>query len=322
MNKFKHWLFICFIFLIFFLLTTSLINYFFVIKPIYSSENYKIKDNCDTIIIGASHSAFAFNDQKIKNSLIVAKSGEPIFFTYYKLKNLLEQNDRIKNVILTLAENSIGKYQDHRVTMNYDGSKDLYFTYFQLLDKNGQTYLNPYSGNFIQAYLKYAIGIPLSYNRDFKLFLKFYIGQLDFFDYDFSGGTEGNNTEVHLDDLWIRKKIKLYFYDGNNGNFDVSAIAIQHIYKIAKLCKNKSLRLFIFKTPLHAKFNENIPEYYKTEFKKLIQILASNNAVIYHNYENLDLPDRFYFDGDHLNKLGKDKFTDIIVNDYFEPIHK
>lgn len=317
MIKYKNWLFICLIFLTGFLLTASLANYFFLIKPIFSVKNYKFKQDIDTIIIGASHAACAFDSKKIENSLIIAQSGEPIFFTYYKLKILLEQNNCIRNVILTLSENSISKYQDHRVIMNYDGSKDLFFNYFHLLNQSGKNYLNKFSGNYIQANLKYSFGLPLSYNRDLILFIKFYFGKLHFSDFEFSGGPEDSSDEVHLEESLISKKINLYFYDGNNGNYEVSPIAIKHIYEIAKLCKNKSKKLFVFKSPLHDKFNKLIPQFYKTEYKNIIQELISiNPTIVYGDYSDLKLPDSFYLDGDHLNKYGKNEFTKIIVNNH------
>lgn len=316
MQKNKYWLLTCFGISIFFLLFLSVSNYFLLIKPVYNSSNYKLDNNIDKIIIGASHSACLFDEKKIENSAVVAQSGEPIFFTYYKLKHLLEQNKGIKKVILTLSENSISKYQDHKVVMGKNGSRDALFKYFFLLDQNGKKYLNWFSGDVLLANLKYCFGVPLSYMRDLKVFVKYYSKKLNYFDFDFAGGSESNGTDVHLEDSLIVDKINMYFYNDSN-EFESSKIAIDHIYKILQLCKDSSIELFIVKPPHHEKFINQIPEYYKQEYDELIaQVKLKHSEIYYADYMNLTMPDNYYLDGDHTNKFGKTYFSEIFTKDF------
>jgi ribosomal protein L24E len=276
-------------------------------KPVYFDKNLKIDKEIDTIVIGASHSACAFDDKNIDNLIIVAKSGEPVFFTSYKLKKILDQNANIKKVIWTFSESSISKTQDRRVVLGEKGTRDLFFMYFSLLDENGKSYLKRLSGDFLIANIKYSFGVPLSYMRDWKLYAKYYFKKIDYFDFDFSGGSECNHEGFYLDDSRIKKTIKRQFYYGpNQFKFKCSDIAIDHIYKILQLCKKRQIKLFIYKTPHHKKYIEKIPKYYKDEYDHLIsQIKLKHPEIHYTDNRDLTFPDNHYQDGDHLNKIGK-----------------
>jgi len=65
---FKRRLVVVFIAAISILVFLSMFYKFFILNNIYSCNNYKLSDKIDILILGASHSACAFDPQIIRNS--------------------------------------------------------------------------------------------------------------------------------------------------------------------------------------------------------------------------------------------------------------
>ncbi len=74
-----------------------------LIAPIYNPDLFVIDEQYSTVIIGASHSATSFNPEHLSNSKNLAESGEPLFYTYYKLKTLLRLNKHITRIVLSFV---------------------------------------------------------------------------------------------------------------------------------------------------------------------------------------------------------------------------
>ena len=78
------------------------------VNGLYNDD--QIKGNISDIYIGDSHIKHAINDSIIPNSLNIAESSESFYFSYFKLKILLENNPSIKKVHLGLSYHNLSNY--------------------------------------------------------------------------------------------------------------------------------------------------------------------------------------------------------------------
>lgn len=283
-----------------------------VLEPVYETQQYFLSKETHTIFVGASHAACSFDPKQIPGSENIARSGEPIFFTYYKLRKVLSDNPQIKRVYLSFGPIHISKYQDINVFDTNSNSRNMYLDYFFLLNEKDYRHFDWYNEDFLVARSKFNFGLPLSYLRDLKLTFKLHRGTLTNSSFNFWGGQILSN-EVHLQPEYIDKKIKLYFYAGDE-LVGLSPVAIDHFRSIVQLCKEKNVQLMLVRTPLHKSFAGKVPEYYNREYELLVtDILAKSENIIMVDYSGLELKDEFFLDGDHLNATGSAYFTKLLA---------
>jgi len=70
-------------------------------------ENFQIAPTYSTLIIGHSHSECSLNDSLIDHTLNLSQSGESFFYSYFKVKKLLEANPGIRRIYIEFTNNCI-----------------------------------------------------------------------------------------------------------------------------------------------------------------------------------------------------------------------
>jgi hypothetical protein len=93
------------VFIALFIAILELINYEIAIAQ-------RLDPSITKIFIGDSHMEKAINDSLLENSVNLAQSSESLYFSYYKLKILLEHNPTIKDVYLGFSYHSVSSYYD------------------------------------------------------------------------------------------------------------------------------------------------------------------------------------------------------------------
>lgn len=76
------------------------------------SFDFKISEDVNTVFMGQSHPECVFNDELIDSSKNLAKGGESYFYTFHKLKEILQRNSGIKLVYLEYSNMMIDKKID------------------------------------------------------------------------------------------------------------------------------------------------------------------------------------------------------------------
>lgn len=313
MNTYKKWLFQVIGLSVIVIILCTLFGKYAFIKPVYDLKLFKLEKTIDTLIIGASHAVAALDPQFFMRTESVARNGEPLFFTYYKIKNLLDQNSNVKTLILAFSPVQISKYHDYLFVSGMPECRANLMEYFFLMDDSGRRFFNKLTPEYIIVSAKYDFGIPLSFLDDLRVIGQYYLDRVNYRSYKFWGGYHGVSG-VHIEDRIINKKIKYYFY-GNDKSLKESDIAIEHFKKIVRLCSEKSVRLIIVNTPKHEIFRQKTPAFYTLKHKAVIQeVLEAYPQVTYYDYSNINFPDEYFFDGDHLNKKGGQKFSEIFMN--------
>lgn len=284
-----------------------------LIGPVYDAKIFRLDKKIDTLIIGASHAVAALDPQFFAGAESVARNGEPLFFTYYKIKNLLEHNRNIKTLILAFSPVQISKYHDYLFVSGMPECRANLMDYFFLMDDSGRRYFQKFTPEYIMVSAKYDFGLPLSFVDDLRVIGRYYTNRINYRSYKFWGGYHGVSG-AHVEERIINKKIKYYFY-GNDASFKESQTAIEHFKKMVQLCSEKSIRFIMVNTPKHEIFRKKTPAFYNLKHHSIIQeILGAYPQVRYYDYSSLYLPDDNFFDGDHLNRKGGQKFSEMFMN--------
>ena len=98
-------------------------------------EQYQFDASIENLLLGHSQPECALNDSIIEKSVNRCQGGEAYFYTYTKLKKLLEVNNQIKTVYLSFSNNQIGKEMD-KWTYGDIYILDKYPAYFYEMSKN------------------------------------------------------------------------------------------------------------------------------------------------------------------------------------------
>ncbi|MBF7072164.1 hypothetical protein ISG33_01950 [Glaciecola sp. MH2013] len=286
---------------------SSIVNYFVVIKPVYNTDNFKLPD-VSTIVVGASHSATAIDTAALKQITNLAKSGEPLFFSYYKSKMLLTNNEDIDHLVVAISPIHIGKYADEHIFSNSSGSRKFVMDYFFLIDETNDPFINKYSLDYVIGISKFKLGVPFSYMSDLKVTLNYYTSQFTHSDYAFWGGVESLDGN-HIEESRQLEKSNFY-YVGENSSIRSSKIGVESIRRLFSLSEEYDVKVTVITTPMHPYFRSLTPPNIKKEFVGLIDnlVLQYPNSS-YYDFSSFELDNDDYLDGDHLNKQGAAKFT-------------
>ena len=259
------------------------------------SDEYKIDSNISRIYIGDSHIQEAVDDTLIPHSLNVATNSESYYYSYFKLKTLLNSNPSVKKVYLGFSYHNLSNYYDKYVSGTYTSEVGL--KYFYLLPNNEQFRLISWNKDNLGSFIPGIIseGILKAINHNYSPFLGGFSNQF-------------NNTKAI--DSSMNKRILFQYYTNGVLN-DFSDLNIEYLYKIIDLCKVKGVELFALNTPLNNYYFNKIPKEYK---EKLNEILFKTNLK-YINLSNLKLSEECFIpDGDHVSNIGAEA-TSIELRD-------
>lgn len=263
---------------------------------------FKLDQQVSVMFVGDSHAETAFNPQLIKNSDSIAKSGENYFYSYYKLKHFLDYNPQVRTIVLGHSYHNITKeYQDAFLTGDKASASE---AYFWLIDQEGRKNLRPQGTGYLVNILKYQYGIPLQFYRN-SMMQKMMTGRvLRRPDISFYGGYNPIDRS-NLEQRFIEKKVSSYFFDTYGNYTGTSPVMVEYLDRIAGLCSRRGIRLYLVNLPLHPYYRKRVPDAAIADFTDVSALLRRKFPhLILIDWSRLNLEDRMYYDGDHVNAHG------------------
>lgn len=277
----------------FLLIPLSILCISFIAFDLYS--NYvlnQISNNNDIqyLIAGDSHVRQTFNDKNIKHCKNIAQNSESYYFTYFKLKKILTNENRIKTVFLGMSYHNFSGYIDDFIFGKYSGA--ISKNYFFIMPIKEKIHLAFYNGNesinFLKGLLTTSIKNFLSHEKSFV-------------------GAYHNvfvNSRSNLKS--IDKRIKSQYFITENRIYQPSDFNIKYLYKIIDLCKSKKVNLICVNPPLNEKYLEKIPVFYLNYYRTFIR---KNNIQVL-EFPKVELNSSCFIpDGDHVSVKGAEKCT-------------
>jgi hypothetical protein len=285
-----------FFYLIFPILLLFVFSEIFVNLYLQNSSFYKISNTSNILILGNSHSECALNDSIIIHCNNFSQSGECYFYTFYKLKKILESNPKIDTVVLEYTNNAFWAIMNDWVYgEEYMGNKYPKYSHLIsvedkafLLTKNYRSYLIVFKEALILKYqilLKNNIYGPKEFQWGGYIFL-----------------VRDKVAQVEME----QRKYELKTGKTNTNFEKTSEINILYLKKIVEYCKTKKIKLILIRSPLH-------PLYEKKFELELTNLLKTDlKDVEFWDYGNYILDDSEFGDLEHLNYKGARRYSKII----------
>lgn len=257
-------------------------------------SKYNTKNDTQAIIVGDSHGETAINDKIINNVMNICQGGSAYFYSYLKIKKLLDDNKDINTVVLGYSPQDIEKKRDRWVKDEKYLKANLK-KHFHLLPPDDFFYiflLNPYE------VIKSSLSTPL-YNLEifFKNPQKI-MNRL--------GGY------LHVTDNKLEKAKEIF--NSNKGDMQdgFSYCQIDYLLKIYNLCTNRNIKFVLLCTPVHPLLKDNNMrnEELMSQYKTLISGKMSQAVFIDHSA--IQIPQNGYRDLEHLNHVGAKIYSEFL----------
>lgn len=263
---------------------------------IVSEVSFKLDENKNILVLGASSTECAINDTILTNYLNLSQSAEALIFTYVKLNEILKTNMNIDTVLLAYSYDILLEGRDEwimgEIKMKDNISRYISFFNFDEL-KIFIPELSFWSTIVDLPYLnKKAIVSYLANKHDFS-YTELRLGRYQYLIRDrLSVDIARRNEQTTLN-------LNEYTHYSKYQN--------EYLLKIIKLCKNYNVKLILINTPMYTSAISNF---------------AINQFYQYHALHYLDIPfidcssfvldDSCYADVKHLNYKGAKVFSEFI----------
>ncbi len=264
--------------------------------------NYKkaktehLNSSITRIFIGDSHIEQAINDTLLEHSVNIAQSSESFYFSYYKLKHILEQNPSIKDIYLGFSYHSLSSYYDKFIFGEF--SNAISSRYFSLLPPNQKIELLNANRNNLFSYLK-----VVAKNDILNLWKK---------QNTYKGGFSNIFSNTKANYASIEKRVFFQYYTKDSLT-EYSLINIEYLNKIEDLCKQSNVKLTLVNTPVHKLYKNKVPSKFKDKFEELS---LSGRFEILDLSDLLSEEDYFIPDGDHVSLKGAIKTTEYLTPNF------
>jgi hypothetical protein len=279
------------VFSILLLVIVLLLGDAFINNFLSNNSFYKINSSSNILIFGHSHSSCALNDSLIDHSINFSEGAEPYFYTYYKLRKLIEANPNIHVLILEYTNNVFSAETDKWVY----GKRCLinqYPKYSQLISIKDKWFIcrknpRPYLIAFRDA-LKAKT--RLLFKRNVLVY----------------------NTLRWREDLLNMQKMKEFpksnlKTSNSNANIESSStLNILYLKMIVNYCRVNNIKLILFRSPLHQFYMRD----FETELANLLRSDFSN--IPFWDYSNYPLKDYEFLNLSHVNYKGAERFSKVI----------
>ena len=243
----------------------------------------------ETVILGDSHTQNGLNDQMLPHCGNLSSSGESYFYSFIKLRKLLEINKGIKTVVLSYGEHNLSLQVEQKWLLDDENIKSKFGTLFPFMQWEDIVFLlESKSYNISPLLIKASVYYSI-YSAERQLLGK---------GLPFIGGYTPN-TKCLQDSNLVSKNHEI-------DSYDIANFQLEYLDKIYRLCKAEDIQLVLVNTPVFKGQKEflNLKKYVKED-------------VTYLDFHQLDLDMTFFSDKNHLNPKGASYLTNLVKKELF-----
>lgn len=260
----------------------------FILATSAKAKSLRIDDSITNVFLGDSHIRYAIDDSMLSNSINLGNSSESVYFTYYKLKQLLNSNSSVETVYVGFSYHNISSYYDEYIYGQY--SQSVAPNYFYVLPLTEQLQMIKWNfkalPSFMAATLKTGIRIWRNENT-------------------FEGGFDNRFYDTAANRATMDKRLEHQFFTNDTLN-SFSSLNIRYFDNIAELSQEYEVELIIVNTPLHAYYQSQLPQKFIDKYHALIK--SHNLRTI--DMSHLELSDSSYQkEGDLVSEEGAKSVT-------------
>ena len=278
---------------LFFLLPFLLLLVLIVVisKSVLRNGNYFSINKKNTILVlGHSQNECALNDSLISNVVNFSQGGESYFYTYLKLKKMLQANPQINTVILSFTNNQIDKAMDKWIWG--DASMQNYYPKYSFM-MNRDDYLVLANNNLSSLIKSESYATNYFFNFMIKKNKNYYKDR-------YCGGylyLERNKIDSLLKTNYLKENAKINYTLLSKTNID-------YCKKIVNLCNENNIKIFFIRVPAH-----KLMPFYKNEilYKKIKKQEFPTVTLL--DFKDYPTKNSELGDFGHLNHIGATKFS-------------
>jgi hypothetical protein len=253
-----------------------------------------INKDITKLFSGDSNVECAINDSLIANSLNIAQSGEAYLYTYVKLKSILDYNPQIRTIFVGISYADLLKDTEERWLFNQGFVIEKIGAYNYLMNYPEKSVIIK---NEPKAYFR---GLMKSVFSNLKTFSKSFSvsgGKIENF-----GGYEYLNRDKLQVELMNAKAVE-------DKPHPEGLIQTEYLYKISKLCQQKSVNLVLLNTPKHNSYFLDVQADVKKTWLAVRHTLVKDSLM---DFSAMSFPDSCYGDITHLNHRGAKLFSQFL----------
>jgi hypothetical protein len=267
---------------------------------IRSNANFKFSKNYEYLMVGHSHPQCAYNDSLIGNFKNISASGESYFYTYYKLKELLKDNDSVETVMIEFTNNQVDSAMDTWIWSDKSISQ-FYSKYGSFVNLKDQVLLGKKNvGSLLNSF-------STLHKRNFMRMIKS--------DYSYEDQVGGY---VHYEENSLETAKNIQKENLNPYSIDESvSINLLYLEKIVQLCRDRDKTIILIRTPQHKLLRSrgNEIKYLETYYSKFSDLTLMD-------FNDFSIPEYAFKDLGHLNYRGatiiSETIDSLIKNKAFE----
>ena len=255
-----------------------------------NGDYFKLKPDTKLIVLGHSQPECGLNDSLLPHVGNFSQGGESYFYTYQKLKKLVADNPQIETVIVSYANNQINERMDKWIWDEvhlYNSYPKYHFMMdgedFSLLAKHNFRELLSADAKAFKDFASFMVKNRKNYLAGSKWGGYFYL--------------ERNKVDSLLKTDYLareRRDIRLELSEAN----------LEYLSKIVAFCKEKNIRVFFLRMPIHPDlpFLKNESQYQNIKKERFPEVELLD-------FKNFPVADGEFGDFDHLNHKGAKRFS-------------
>jgi len=255
--------------------------------------SFEIPDDKTSLIVGDSRPESAINDDILSNAFNFSQSGTAYFYSYLKIRAMLENNPHIDTLVLGYAYDDISKSRDEW----FNGAEMIKFKMPKyLLLFNYRDFISLFQSNPYEV--SKNIHRTVIYNS--SAVLKYIItGQ----GIDHLGGFQ------YLERDKLQEAKNRYSPGKDEENLEYSKYQEEYLLKIYNLARSKNIDLILLNTPIHA-LKQEAEEKYKDYYYSFAEHQLPETVIV--NHTNMDIPEYGFGDLEHLNYKGAQIYSEYL----------
>jgi len=264
-----------------------------------------INKNSKILIVGDSHTQTSLNPSLMDETVNLSFSNESPMFSYYKAKYIIERVPSIKILVLGFSYNNIADVQEKLIV-----STPVFLdNTFILMNEHGRREIEEKSLNLYSYYIaKYYFGIPLNIYKNSYILMNLPNFKSKYFEKIMGGYKEMKSAN-------IAKQMEKMKTEIGKTDYSISPLLVEYTDKLAKLCREKGIMMYIINTPIYSAFYERYSANLISSYDSIVQILLNDNENLLHlDFRNFTQDTCLFYDGEHLNTDGAELFSPFINN--------
>lgn len=252
------------------------------------------------VILGSSHAYYGVNPEYISSySFSVANVSQDFNYDYYILNKNIEELKNLEFVILPLSIFSL--YSE----LDVGAERWRIYNYRHWFAYNDFSFDEFFNIKNYSVFLASPDKIS-----SVKRVIKYYLFADSDQAWSKSGWGTNYNTNQSEKELLVSGKVAAKRHQAT----DFNERSLDSLEKIIRICDSKNIKLLVITTPEYFSYRENLDEKRLTKtIYTISELLRSNKNAKYINYM---ADGRFigadFYDADHLNHKGSEKFSIII----------